>query len=149
MRFGRREPAAAFPDHLGGADFAPLSLARAQTKSRVVGATAEEQDSFVDRVLAASADVVLLDQNIDLGNQPRLKGHDLARQLQHRGFRGVACILTGASERHAQALRSAPGVDLVCLKGIAPRKLAKQLRAAMATKKQPCQGNDGKEATLP
>ena len=64
------------------------------------------------------ADVVLLDENINEDTKPEpLTGSALAGRLAAHGFRGVTCILTGASLDEIDSLRQRPGVDLVFSKG--------------------------------
>ena len=70
----------------------------------------EEQLSFVDVALGLKdsslrrletplphADIVILDENIDLNDSEHLHGSDLAGELRQCGFRGVVCVITASS----------------------------------------------------
>jgi len=120
-----------------------------QQRSCVLGADAEEQLSFVDVALGRKhaslkeavpslppADIVLLDQNIDLGENSHLLGSDVAEQLCMAGYRGVTCIITGSSVEQIQQLSTCPGVDLVVPKGTGLATLADRLRALHKEKRR-------------
>jgi len=117
-------------------------------RSVVLGANAREQLSFVDVVLGNKrasledampplrpADIVLLDQNIDLDQKAHLLGSDVAGQLHAAGYRGVTCIITGASQQQIQELSTKPGVDLVLEKGTPFPTLARRLQAVHEEKR--------------
>jgi len=120
-----------------------------QQRSCVLGADAEEQLSFIDVALGRKhaslkeavpslppADIVLLDQNIDLGEHSHLLGSDVAEQLCMAGYRGVTCIITGSSVEQIQQLSTCPGVDLVVPKGTGLATLADRLRALHKEKRR-------------
>ena len=119
------------------------------SRSRSLGETVSEQLAFVDIALGlvdpwtlescgarAPADVVLLDENInpELSPEP-VTGSSLARRLHERGFMGVVCILTGASQEVMDALLKLPGIDLVFAKGAATQKMAKYIMACLQKKR--------------
>ena len=81
------------------------------------------------------ADVALLDENINLDMTPEpLTGSVLAGRLAAEGFRGVTCILTGASLDEMDSLRQKPGVDLVFAKGSPLSAIAESIRRLHRTK---------------
>ena len=119
------------------------------SRSRSLGETVSEQLAFVDIALGlvdpwtlescgarAPADVVLLDENInpELSPEP-VTGSSLARRLHERGFMGVVCILTGASQEVMDALLKLPGIDLVFAKGVAIQDMAKDIMACLQKKR--------------
>jgi DNA-binding NarL/FixJ family response regulator len=119
------------------------------SRSRSLGETVCEQLAFVDIALGlvdpwtlescgarAPADVVLLDENInpELSPEP-VTGSSLARRLHERGFMGVVCILTGASQEVMDALLKLPGIDLVFAKGAAIQEMAKDIMACLQKKR--------------
>ena len=116
-----------------------------------IGATGEEQNAFVDLALGRldrnlqlvpiaaqrHADVALVDQNIHLeGRSQCLLGSDLAVELHRQGFRGITCIMTGASIEEIERLGAIPGVDLVVSKMVHLPSLARDLRASLAAKRK-------------
>jgi len=113
--------------------------------SSVLGTTSEEQDAVVDIVLgrrsptlealpSASllppADIVILDQNIDLQGQERLKGTGIAAELRQERFDGLIVLHTGASKQQAAQLTQHPALDAVFIKGEPPRVVATDILAA-------------------
>ena len=117
-------------------------------RSIALGADEQEQLSFVDVALGRKhaslqdavpplppADIVLLDQNIDLHRREHLLGSDVAGQLLTAGYRGVTCIITGSSLEQIQRLSAQPGVDLVVPKGTNLAELAADLREIHEEKK--------------
>jgi len=119
------------------------------SRSRSLGETVSEQLAFVDIALGlvdpwtlescgarAPADVVLLDENINPELTPEpVTGSYLARRLHERGFMGVVCILTGASQEVMDALLKLPGIDLVFAKGAAIQEMAKDIMACLQKKR--------------
>eukprot|EP00965_Chrysotila_dentata_P053039 1759799-Pleurochrysis_carterae.AAC.1 len=115
-------------------------------RSCVLGATEEEQKAFVavacgrlDARLRPvppaeqrAADIVVLDQNIDLVDRPHLYGTDIADELRANGFLGVICILSAASPGEMTSIRANPGVDVVFSKGGSFSVLNSELRCALA-----------------
>ena len=103
------------------------------TEHVVLGATAREQDTFVDVALGLRdartlhplppphrpVDVALIDEHIA---QPRrddpLWGTELVEELRTRGFQGVVCLVTGGSAgRLPWSMRvRVPGVEVAVLK---------------------------------
>ena len=94
-------------------------------RSCALGETREEQLSFVDVALGRKsaslqeiapaltpADIVVLDQNIDLDNDVHLLGSDVAEQLHAKSFRGLVCIMTGSSRNEIERLARLPGSTL-------------------------------------
>jgi hypothetical protein len=125
------------------------------TSSRVFGETREEQVGFVDVALGLrgldlelketdgcavrAADVVLVDQFIDLCGDPHLLGTDVVSELRRRGFCGVVVIVSGASKATMSEVRkSCPGADFVVGKSevLVSRGLVSKVRSALDAKKQ-------------
>ena len=119
------------------------------SRSRSLGESVSEQLAFVDIALGlvdpwtlescgarGGADVVLLDENINPELLPEpVTGSSLARKLHERGFMGVVCILTGASQEVMDALLKLPGIDLVFAKGVAIQDMAKDIMACLQKKR--------------
>jgi len=95
------------------------------TASRSLGETREEQLAFTDVALGLldlqlqptangrPADVLLMDQRIELDGQPHLIGTTVAEELHRRGFGGVVVIVSGTGKVKLTELRTLPGIDLV------------------------------------
>ena len=80
--------------------------------------------------------MVLLDENINLEMAPEpLTGSLLAARLAAEGFRGVTCILTGASLEEMESLRWKAGVDLVFAKGTSLAEMGEAIRKVHRAKK--------------
>eukprot|EP00966_Prymnesium_polylepis_P329003 7384774-Prymnesium_polylepis.1 len=118
-------------------------------RSRSMGTTREEQVGFlayalgrVDRDLLPlppphrHADVVVLDQNIDLAWRPHLLGTDLVVQLREAGFAGATCIVSVGAEEAAK-LEAMPGVDVASRKGDNGVAVAARLLRALARRAPP------------
>ena len=116
--------------------------------SRSMGETRAEQEGFVSYALGRvdkqlqqlplphrQADVVLLDQHISLGNLPHLLGTGLVTQLRAAGFKGVAAIISGASQEEAAQLAAHPGVDVATTKSFNRDVFAAQLLDALARRR--------------
>jgi len=108
--------------------------------SKALGETASEQQGFLEFALGQvdaamqplppphrQADVVLLDQNITLHDEPHLLGSQLATDLRERGYLGVICIISGVDEERRAVLESQPCVDMVQPKSFSPTTLATQV----------------------
>lgn len=119
------------------------------SRSRALGATREEQLSFVDFALGrvdmalrplppphVPVDLVVVDQHVLLDGAPHLLGSALVEQLRVQGFHGVTCLMT-ADREDIRELGMVPGVDLAVQKGVALSSLAKQLRKLVRARQQP------------
>ena len=117
----------------GNDDFWSFYFANADDKSTSSASSTPDAphiSTFVE------ADVALLDENINLDMTPEpLTGSVLAGRLAAEGFRGVTCILTGASLDEMDSLRQKPGVDLVFAKGSPLSAIAESIRRLHRTKR--------------
>ena len=117
--------------------------------SGCLGETEEEQLGFLDFALGhvdrhlqplqppfRQADVIALDQNIDLCGQPRLLGTDLVARLRNAGFTGAACIVSGGEPEAVARLGALPGVDVATGKGFDAAELAALLLEALARRRR-------------
>ena len=75
----------------------------------------------------------LLDQNLHNDTL----GTELAARLKRSGFRGVCCILTGASQEEIGRISSMSGVDCAMPKTTSAKMLAERCLTALAAKRQP------------
>ena len=113
------------------------------TASTSLGQSREEQIAFVSVALGLNgegqcrpADVVLIDQCIDIDGEPHMIGTSVVDELRGRGYRGVIVIVTGACKAKLTELRAWPGVDLAVGKSavLSPRGLVEQINCALAAK---------------
>jgi len=123
----------------------PLMLANMKHSSVVCPKTLHEIDSFLDHVIGGGddlcpADIVILDQNIDLlggtENVTTVLGTDLALKLRARGFKGLVVLRTGNSSPHdVQAYMACGAVDECIGKDGNHRDLAALVFAAFSQHK--------------
>ena len=94
-----------------------------------IGVTKEEQLGFLDFVLGhvdkdlqplqppfRQADIVTVDQHIDLGGKPHVLGTNLVARLREVGFTGAACIISGGNAVEVAGFEAMPGVDVAATK---------------------------------
>ena len=94
-----------------------------------VGVTKEEQLGFLEFALGhvdknlqplqqpfRQADIVTVDQHIDMDGKPHVIGTDLVARLREAGFTGVACIISGGSPVEVARLEAMRGVDVATSK---------------------------------
>lgn len=118
------------------------------TKSRSLGATREEQVAFVDVAMGLldmqlnpiesgrQADVLLVDQHIELHDKPHLLGTAVVTELHRRGFNGVIVVVSGARDPNLTKLRTCPGVDMVADKSVlSSRGFVTKIQDALAAKR--------------
>ena len=120
--------------------------------SSCIGETKAEQLGFFDFALGRvdkrlqplqppfrQADIIALDQNIDLDGQPHLLGTDLVVRLREAGFTGAACIISGGDPEEAK-----PGVDAATTKGgIGAATFVARLLEALARRRAEAAASSG------
>ena len=112
-------------------------------------ASPEDIESFVEDVLGSNdlketpfrnaADVVILDQNIDLQDTDNkiMYGTDVAMTLKSRGFAGLILLRTGNSSLHEKEMYFATGaVDDIIAKDGNNKELANKIFEAYARKRR-------------
>ena len=124
-------------------------------RSRVLGATREEQDMALELALGLldasslqplplaeqrQADIVLFDENLLDG----VSGSDLAGELQMRGYRNLSCVLTASSTAVIESIAIKPGVDLVLNKGCPLAEMKRQLHSALTQKRRAQAGQEAR-----
>eukprot|EP00965_Chrysotila_dentata_P201677 6180691-Pleurochrysis_carterae.AAC.8 len=102
----------------------PLSLSSSPP------ARSQSPSSSAVPVSRREADVVLVDQNLQLGGTLRL-GSNLAWELRARGFDGLIVLFSGSDESQLEQLRDEEHADLVFSKSTAPADIAKAILEAL------------------
>eukprot|EP00667_Euglena_gracilis_P003694 EG_transcript_3706 len=98
---------------------------------QVFGQRATDVDAFLSFVLSSSADVVLLDQNLEYP-QTTFLGTDLVRHLLGAGFPGLVCLRTANAEECDRDFYRRCGVHCVIGKDVSGPVMVAQLMSAYA-----------------